>query len=182
MPSYSKVTVRNYCNNHPELASGVYVDATATVIGQVHLAQDVSIWPMAALRGDVNKIRVGPRSNIQDASVIHVSRATPSNCNGHSTQIGADVTIAHRVTLHGCTIEDRVLVGIGAIVLDGAVIESDVIVGAGALVTPGKRLVSGYLYTGSPARQTRPLEKKEFNSIVETANNYVELKKQYMDI
>lgn len=164
----------------PTLKANTYVDGTATLIGSVLVGEDCSIWPMCAIRGDVNHIILGSRTNIQDGSVIHVSRPTQKNPKGFPTLIGEDVTIGHKVMLHGCQIGNRVIVGIGAIVLDGAIIEDDVIIGAGALVTPGKHLKSGYLYTGSPARQSRALRDEERQHIIDNANNYIELKNDYV--
>jgi carbonic anhydrase/acetyltransferase-like protein (isoleucine patch superfamily) len=173
-------SIRRYKTFTPTLGPGAYVDPAAVVIGDVWLGSDCSVWPMVVIRGDVNCVRIGARSNIQDASVIHESRPKPGNPAGYPTHIGDDVTVGHKVMLHGCTIGNRVLIGMGAIILDGVVIEDEVIVGAGALVTPGKRLQSGYLYTGSPARQTRPLRADEFEQFLVTANSYVELKNHYM--
>lgn len=174
------LNIRPFKNFNPVLGNKVYVDPMATVIGDVHLGDDSSVWPMVVIRGDVNRVRIGARSNIQDGSIIHESRPRPNNPEGYPTIIGDDVTIGHKVMLHGCQIADRVLIGIGAIVLDGAVIEEDVIIGAGTLVTPGKTLVSGYLYTGSPARQSRPLREQEINHFSEIAKNYITLKDDYL--
>jgi carbonic anhydrase/acetyltransferase-like protein (isoleucine patch superfamily) len=157
----------------------VYVDSTALVIGDVELGQDVSIWPMAVVRGDVNLIRIGARSNVQDGSVLHVSRAYPGNDSGWPLLIGEDVVIAHKVVVHGCTIGNRVLVGIGAIVLDGVVVEDDVTIGAGAVVAPGKRLESGGLYLGSPARRVRDLTPAEIARVPIMASWYARLKQDY---
>lgn len=173
-------SIRAFKGLMPTLKAGVYVDAAAVVIGDVVLEEDVSIWPLVVIRGDVNRVRIGARSNVQDGSVIHESRPSANIPEGYSTIIGEDVTIGHKVMLHGCRIGNEVLVGMGAIVLDGAVIEDRVVVGAGALVTPGKRLESGYLYTGSPARQARPLKQSELERFLRTTGDYVELKNQYL--
>ena len=149
------------------------------MIGDVELGEDVSIWPMVVVRGDVNLIRIGARSNVQDGSVLHVSRPYPGNDSGWPLIIGEDVVIAHKVVVHGCTIGNRVLVGIGAIVLDGVVVEDDVTIGAGAVVTPGKRLESGGLYLGNPARRARELTPAEVARIPIIASWYVNLKKDY---
>jgi len=170
---------RPYRGVHPTLEDGAWIDPTALVIGDVELGQDVSIWPMAVLRGDVNLIRIGARSNVQDGSVLHVSRPYPGNDSGWPLLIGEDVVVAHKVVLHGCTIGNRVLVGIGAIVLDGVVVEDDVTIGAGAVVAPGKRLQSGGLYLGSPARRVRELEPAEIARVPIMASWYVNLKKDY---
>lgn len=172
--------LRSYQGAMPSVADSCYIDPSAVVIGKVDLAEDVSLWPLVVLRGDVNRISVGARSNIQDGSVIHVSRPSASQPEGYPTLIGEDVTVGHKVMLHGCIIRDRVLVGIGAIILDGAVIDSDVIVAAGALVTPGKHLASGFVYTGSPATAARPLRDNELAKLKTGASNYVLLKNQYL--
>lgn len=179
MSSQNPANIRPFKGITPTLEEGAYVDPAAVVIGDVVLGKDVSIWPLVVIRGDVNKVRIGNRSNIQDGSVIHESRPRPSNPDGYPVIIGDNVTVGHKVMLHGCKIGNRVLVGMGAIVLDGVVIEDDVIVGAGALVTPGKTLESGYLYTGSPARQARPIRDGEMEHFVQTAENYVVLKNEY---
>jgi carbonic anhydrase/acetyltransferase-like protein (isoleucine patch superfamily) len=173
------MSIKPYLGAHPELGAGVYVDPTALVIGDVELGQDVSIWPMAVVRGDVNRIRIGARSNVQDGSVLHVSRPYPGSDSGWPLLIGEDVVIAHMVALHGCTIGNRVLVGIGAIVLDGVVVEDDVTIGAGAVVSPGKRLQSGGLYLGNPARRVRELTPAEIARVPIMASWYVNLKKDY---
>jgi carbonic anhydrase/acetyltransferase-like protein (isoleucine patch superfamily) len=171
--------IQAYLHVQPKLAAGVYVDPTALVIGDVELGEDVSIWPMAVVRGDVNRISIGARSNVQDGSVLHVSRPYPGNDSGWALIIGEDVVIAHKVVVHGCTIGNRVLVGIGAIVLDGVVVEDDVTIGAGAVVTPGKRLESGGLYVGNPARRVRELTPAEVARVPIMAAWYVNLKRDY---
>ena len=172
--------LRNYRDITPELGSEVYIDETACVIGSVNLANDVSIWPMAVIRGDVNHISIGERSNIQDGSVLHVTRKSKANPAGHPLIIGSDATIGHKAMLHGCQIGDRVLIGMGAIVLDGAVIENEVMVAAGSVVPPNKRLLSGYLYLGNPVRQARPLTDEEITYFPQSAINYVALKNDYL--
>ncbi|MGY0148098.1 gamma carbonic anhydrase family protein [Edwardsiella tarda] len=173
-------SIRPYLSFTPQLGERVFVDANSSVIGQVELGDDVSIWPQVVIRGDVNRIVVGARSNIQDGTVIHVGHCTESNPLGHPTLIGHEVTVGHKAMLHGCTIGNRVLVGIGAIVLDGAQIEDEVILGAGSLVPPGKCLTSGYLYFGNPVRQVRPLTSEERVRLRESATNYVKWKEDYL--
>ncbi|KGQ54951.1 carnitine operon protein CaiE [Gallibacterium anatis] len=168
------MAIRNYLSFTPQLGKDVYVDEAATVIGKVWLEDQVSIWPGAVLRGDVNDIRIGARSNIQDLSVLHTTRATADNPKGSPVQIGEDVTVGHSVTLHGCTIGNRVLVGMGSIILDDAVIEDDVIIGAGSLVPPRKHLKSGYLYLGSPVKEARPLTEEERKFLRISAQNYID--------
>jgi len=163
----------------PRLGTDVYIDPTALVIGDVELGDEVSVWPMAVIRGDVNYIRIGARSNVQDGSVLHVSRPFPGQDGGWPLVVGEDVVMGHMVTVHGCTIGNRVLVGIGAIVLDGATVEDDVMIGAGSVVTPGKRLAAGGLYLGNPARRARDLTAAEIARIPLMAKYYVGLKQDY---
>ncbi len=163
----------------PTLGTGVYVDPTALVVGDVVLGDDVSIWPQVVVRGDVNHIRIGARSNVQDCSMLHVSRPYPGNDAGWPLILGEDVVVGHKVALHGCTIGHRVLVGIGAIVLDGVVVQDDVVIGAGSVVTPGKVLESGGLYVGNPARRSRDLTADELARTPRMAAHYVALKREY---
>lgn len=172
--------VRNFEGHTPQLGARVYIDPTAVVIGDVALADDVSLWPAAVLRGDMHSIRIGARTSIQDGSVLHVTHASDYNPGGWPLRVGADVTVGHNVTLHGCTLGNRILVGMGAVVMDGAVVEDDVVLGAGTLVTPGKTLESGYLYAGAPARQRRPLTDAERRYFRYSAANYVRLKDRYL--
>ena len=173
-------SIRPYLNKSPILGQRVYVDATSVVIGDVTLGDDVSIWPTCAVRGDVNSITIGARTNIQDGSVLHVSRGRPSRPEGWSLMIGADVTIGHRVVLHACTVGRFCLIGMGSVVLDGAVVDDYVYLGAGSVVTPNKRLESGYLYVGSPARRVRLLKPDEIEILQHTAAEYVQLKDDFL--
>ena len=173
------MTLRAYLDFLPVLGSGAWVDASAVVIGQVTLGEDASVWPLAVLRGDINTIRVGARSNIQDGCVLHVVHDGPHCPGGLSLDIGADVTVGHKAVVHAATVGDRCLIGMGAIVTDGAVIEDDVIVGAGSIVAPGKRLTAGGLYLGSPARRVRELTPRELEQIRYTAAHYVRVKENY---
>jgi carbonic anhydrase/acetyltransferase-like protein (isoleucine patch superfamily) len=171
--------VKPYLDRNPQLGAGVYIDAAALVIGDVVLGDDVSVWPMSVIRGDVNYIRIGARSNVQDGSVLHVSRPYPGNDAGWPLIVGEDVIVGHKVVLHGCTIGNRCLVGIGSIVLDGVVVEDEVMIGAGSVVTPGKRLVSGGLYLGNPARRSRELTSEEVARLAQHPSHYVKLKRAY---
>ncbi len=173
------MNVRQFKQNAPQLAKNVYIDPTALVIGSVSLAEDVSIWPMAVLRGDVNFIHIGARTNIQDGTIIHVNHKTEKNPKGDPTIIGEDVTVGHQAVIHACTIHDRVLIGISATVLDNAVVESDIIVGAGSLVPPNKILESGFLYLGSPVKKIRPLSEEELHHLRYSAEHYVKLKNEH---
>ncbi|MCU5771373.1 gamma carbonic anhydrase family protein [Erwiniaceae bacterium BAC15a-03b] len=172
--------LRPYKQLFPQSGERVMVDASSVVVGDVSLADDVGIWPLVVIRGDVNKVVIGKRSNIQDGSVLHVTHKSSYNPEGNPLIIGEDVTVGHKAMLHGCTIGNRVLVGMGSIILDGAIIEDDVMIGAGSLVAPGKRLESGYLYIGSPVRQARPLSEKEIAGLLYSANNYVGWKDDYL--
>ena len=165
----------------PRLGSGVYIAETAVVIGDVVLGDDVSLWPMSVARGDVNRIEIGAETNIQDGSVLHVTQKSETNPDGFPLIIGRGVTVGHRVVLHGCTIGDLCLIGIGAIVMDGAVVEERVMIGAGALVPPGKRLESGSLYIGSPAKAARPLREAELQFLEYSKTGYVRLKDRYLN-
>ncbi|AAO71572.1 gamma carbonic anhydrase family protein [Salmonella enterica] len=173
-------TLRPYKDLFPEIGQRVMIDTSSVVIGDVRLADDVGIWPLVVIRGDVNYVAIGARTNIQDGSVLHVTHKSPSNPHGNPLIIGEDVTVGHKVMLHGCTIGNRVLVGMGSIVLDGAIIEDDVMIGAGSLVPQHKRLESGYLYLGSPVKQIRPLSDAERSGLQYSANNYVKWKDDYL--
>lgn len=172
--------IRPYLHYLPKIGQRVMIDPSSVVIGNVELADDVSVWPLVAIRGDVNAVRIGARSNIQDGSILHVTHQSAHNPEGFPLLIGENVTVGHKAMLHGCTIGNRVLVGMGSILLDGAIIEDDVMIGAGSLVAPGKRLASGYLYLGSPARQVRPLTPEELEGLIYSANNYVRWKDDYL--
>ncbi len=174
------MTVRSYHGTTPTLGKKVFIDDTAVVIGDVHIGEDSSIWPCAVLRGDMHTITVGERTNIQDGCVLHITHASKYNPEGFPLTLGNDITVGHNATLHGCTIHDRVLIGMGAIVMDGAVIESEVLVAAGAVVPPGAYLESGFVYKGNPAQQARPLTEEEQTLFLYSANNYVKLKNKYL--
>ncbi|NIF24646.1 gamma carbonic anhydrase family protein [Candidatus Pantoea multigeneris] len=174
------VSLRTYKLKSPQCGQRVMVDPASVVVGDVILADDVSIWPLVAIRGDVNQVRIGARTNIQDGSVLHVTHKSASNPAGFPLVIGEEVTVGHKAMLHGCTIGNRVLVGMGTIILDGVVVEEDVMIGAGSLVPPGKTLVSGYLYLGSPVKQIRPLTADELEGLRYSANNYVGWKNDYL--
>jgi len=173
--------LRSFQGITPRLGAKIYIDQSATIVGDITLADDVSIWPLVAARGDVNTITIGARTNIQDGTVLHVTRKSELNPNGNPLTIGADVTVGHKCMLHGCTLGDRILVGMGAIIMDGAVIENDVFIGAGSLVPPNKTLTSGYLYVGNPVKKKRPLKDSEAAFLKQSAINYVELKNDYLN-
>ena len=174
------MTLRTYQNHTPTLGAGAFVDISAVVIGDVEIGDDSSVWPLTVIRGDMHRIRIGARTSVQDGSVLHITHAGPFNPDGFPLIIGDEVTIGHKVMLHGCTLGNRILVGMGSTIMDGAVVEDEVIIGAGSLVPPGKRLESGYLYVGSPVKQARPLTDKERSYFGYSAANYVRLKDQHL--
>ena len=173
-------SIRDWQGQRPTLGARVYVDSASVVLGDVVLGDDCSVWPMAVIRGDMHRIRIGARTSVQDGSVLHITHASDFNPDGFPLTIGDDVTIGHKAILHGCTLGNRILVGMGAIVMDGAVVEDEVIIAAGAVVTPGKHLESGFVYAGNPARALRPLKERERDFFPYTAGNYVKLKDQYL--
>ena len=174
------MTIRDFSGGSPRVSPSAYVDDAALVVGNVTLGDDVSIWPMTVLRGDVNLITIGAGTNVQDGSVLHVTHEHPDIPGGFALRIGEKVTIGHRVILHGCTVGDRCLIGMGATVMDGAVLESKVLLGAGSLVPPGKTLTSGYLWLGTPARKLRALTQNELDWLTYSATHYIELKNKYL--
>ncbi len=173
------MTIRTYQGKTPKLADGVFVDPTAVVIGDVELGENVSVWPMVVIRGDMNAIRIGRATSVQDGAVLHITHASDYNPGGFALIIGEEVTIGHKAILHGCTLGNRVLVGMGAIVMDGVVVEDEVIIAAGALVPPNKKLRSGYVYAGNPARELREITEKERGFFSYSAANYVALQAKH---
>jgi len=177
------MNIRPYLDKTPILGERSYIDPAATVIGDVILDEDASIWPGTVVRGDVNFIRVGARTNIQDGTVVHVSHDGPhAKLGGFATVIGADVTIGHKAIIHACKIEDAVLIGMGAVVLDGAVVKKHGFVGAGALVAPGKIVGEGELWLGNPAKKVRMLSDAEIEALYYSAQHYVRLKNQSLSM
>ena len=165
--------LRPYKHRLPEVHPTAYIDQSAQVIGDVTIGEQSSVWMGVVIRGDVNYIRIGDRTNLQDGTVVHVMHDT---C---PTVIGNDVTVGHGAIVHGCTIADRVLIGMGAIVLNGASIGADTIVAAGSLVTERMVIPARSLVMGSPAKVKRPLNDAEVASIQEYADNYVRYKKDH---
>jgi carbonic anhydrase/acetyltransferase-like protein (isoleucine patch superfamily) len=176
-----KSSLRSYKSIFPTIGLRTYIDTSSVLIGDITIGDDSSIWPLVAARGDVNSIIIGQRSNIQDGSILHVTHKNEENPKGAPLLIGDDVTIGHKVMLHGCEIQHRVLIGMGSIVLDNAIIESDVMIGAGSLVPPNKTLKSGYLYIGSPVKQIRELSVEEIAFLKKSAMNYVSFKNDYIE-
>ena len=172
--------IRRYQGKTPQVHASAFIDETAVVIGDVAIGADSSVWPMAAVRGDLMPIRIGERSNVQDGSVLHVTSDSRFVPRGLALQIGNDVTVGHGAILHACTVEDLSLVGMHATVLDGAVVSRHVIVGANSLVPPGKRLESGFLWLGSPVKKARPLKDEELEFLEFSAADYVRLKNEHL--
>jgi len=166
--------IRRFLETLPRIHSTVFVADDAQVIGDVEIGEDASIWFGSVIRGDVNYIRIGARTNIQDQSIIHVNTGT------HPTVLEDEITVGHRVTLHGCYVESNCLIGIGAIVLDGARIGRNSLVAAGSLVTPNTQIPPGSMVMGAPARVRRELTTKELDDMRENWQHYVELKDQYL--
>ena len=175
------MSIRAYKGFSPQLGLNCYVDDSAVLVGDVVLGDDSSIWPLVAARGDVNSITIGKRTNVQDGTILHVTRKTPGLPDGYPLVIGDDVTIGHQCMLHGCQLGNRILVGMGAIIMDNVIGQDDVFIGAGTLVPPNKTLESGYLYVGNPMVKKRPLNEKEMAFLAQSAVNYVELKNDYLN-
>jgi len=171
--------IRSYRDKTPTIGQGTYIDETAVVIGDVKLGENCSVWPLTVIRGDINKIRIGDNTNIQDGSVLHVTHPGEYFPEGAELHIGNQVTIGHKALLHGCRIGNQCLIGMGSIITDNAVIEDRVIVGSGSLVPPGKTLASGYLYLGNPVVQKRPLGEREIEYLAYVADHYILLKDDY---
>ncbi len=172
--------LRSFSGQRPELGTGVFVDPTALVIGDVTIGNHSSVWPMTVIRGDIHRIRIGARTSIQDHSVLHVTHAGPYNPGGFPLTVGDEVTAGHRVTLHGCTLGNRILVGMTSTIMDGAIVEDEVVIGAGSLVTEGKVLEGGWLYMGRPARAIRQLTEEERGYFSYAAERYVQLAARYL--
>ena len=173
--------IRSFQNKVPSQGERVFVDPASTVIGEVTLGDDSSVWPGAVVRGDMHRIVIGARTSVQDNAVLHITHDSAFNPGGFPLTLGDDVTVGHQAMLHGCTIGDRVMIGMQTMIMDGAGVESDVMLAAGSLVSPGKRLASGWLYRGRPARAVRELTAKEIEFLPYVAGNYVKLKDQYLD-
>ena len=167
--------IHPYRDKLPQLGERVFLAPTAYLSGDVEVGDDVSFWHHTAARGDVHWIKIGAGTNVQDGSVLHVSYDT------FPLRIGEGVVIGHAAVVHGCTIEDGALIGIGARVLDGAVVERGAQIGAGAVVTPGTRVPAGHLALGVPARVARPLSSEQQREIGRNRDRYVRLKNQYRE-
>lgn len=175
------MNIRPYRNQMPRLGARVYVDPAAVLIGDVELGDDVSLWPYTVTRGDVNYIRIGARTNVQDGAVLHVTHDGPYSPGGFPLTIGADVTVGHSAILHACTIEDACLIGMHATVLDGAIVRKHGFVAAGAVIAPGKVVGEGELWMGNPARCVRKLDATQIEALYYSAKHYVKLKDEYLN-
>ena len=175
------MSIRSFNGKQPQFPNSVYIDSSAVVIGDVTLAENVSIWPTTVVRGDVHSISIGTGTNVQDGCVLHVSHAGKYSPEGYPLTIGKGVTIGHRAVVHACTVGDYCLIGIGAVIMDGAVLEDYVMLGAGALVPPGKKLEGGSLYLGSPAKRVRPLTEGEKEFLEYSYQHYMHLKDEYLN-
>jgi carbonic anhydrase/acetyltransferase-like protein (isoleucine patch superfamily) len=175
------MTIRNFEKFIPQIHAEAWVDDTALVIGEVVIGRDSGIWPMCVLRGDINSIHIGERTNIQDGSVLHVTHRGMNSIipEGAALAVGNGVTVGHGAMLHACTIEDDCLIGIGAIIMDRAIVRRHALVAAGAVVGPGKDLAGGYVWLGNPVRQGRALTPKEIAYFEYSARHYVELKNRH---
>jgi carbonic anhydrase/acetyltransferase-like protein (isoleucine patch superfamily) len=176
------MTIRSFENHSPSIDPSAFIDPLALVIGQVSIGADSSVWPMAVLRGDIHTITIGQRTSIQDGSILHVSHDSIYHPGGHSLNIADDVTVGHRVILHGCTIKSLCLIGMGSTIMDGAIIQEQVILGANSLVPPGKICESGYLWVGSPAKRVRLLTETERELLIYSAKSYVLLKDRHLNM
>lgn len=161
-------------NDHPTIAPTAFIADDAVIIGDVEIGEDVSVWFGSVVRGDVNFIRIGARTNIQDGTIVHVSSKT------HSTVLDEQITVGHRVTLHGCYVESGCLIGIGAILLDGVRVGRNSLVAAGSLLTPGTQIPPNSVVMGSPARVKRQVTEEELAYLDKSWRNYIELKEHYM--
>ncbi len=166
--------IKAYKGITPTVADSAFIEDTAVIVGDVVIEADSSVWFHSVVRGDVNYIRIGRRTNVQDLSLLHVTHDT------YPLILGDDVTVGHHVVLHGCTIQNRVLVGMGAVLMDGVSVGDDCIIGAGALVTEHTKIPPGSLVIGSPARVKRPLRETELAWLKESAENYVRYARDYM--
>ena len=170
------MNLRPFAGTMPTVGERCWIDPQASVLGDVVLGDDVSVWPQAVIRGDVHHIRIGARTSVQDGAVLHVTHDGPYTPGGRPLLIGREVTIGHKAILHACTVGDACLIGMGSILLDGVVVGEHCMIGAGAVVSPGKQIEPGSLWVGNPARFVRKLSEREIEWLHYSAGNYVRLK------
>ncbi len=174
------MNIRSFQQHQPRIANSAYIDPSAVIIGQVQIATDASVWPMTVIRGDVHQIQIGPMSNIQDGSILHVTHRSNHNPQGGPLNIDKGVTVGHGAILHACHIGDYCLVGMGSTVLDEAQMEHHSMLGAGSVLPPGKIIRSGELWVGNPAKKVKHLSQSQMDSLEYSAQHYVKLKEQYL--
>jgi carbonic anhydrase/acetyltransferase-like protein (isoleucine patch superfamily) len=180
MKQFNLNVLHPFADKAPIISKSAYITPTCSIVGDVFIGENSSIWHGTVIRGDVNHIRIGQGTNIQDLSVLHVSHQSIQNPDGAPLIIGNYVTVGHAVILHGCTIDDECLIGMGSIVMDKVIVQKHVMVAAGSLVPEGKVLESGNLYLGNPVRKLRSLTDEEIGHFMYSANHYIQLKNQYM--
>jgi carbonic anhydrase/acetyltransferase-like protein (isoleucine patch superfamily) len=174
-------SILSFDGKSPRIDATAFIAPGSQLIGDIEIGADASIWYNCVLRGDVNRIRIGPRTNIQDGTVIHVDSPVAGDDQGYPTLIGADVLIGHMAMVHGCILHDRAFVGLGSIVMDGCEIEGDAMLAAGALLPPGRKIASGQLWAGRPARYVRDLRPEEIEGHRRGVAHYVELAKRHAE-
>ena len=173
------MTIRKFENTFPKIHDSAYIDSQACIIGDVEIGKNSSIWPMTVIRGDVNHIKIGSDTNIQDGSILHVTHKSEDDLAGGPLIIGNGVTVGHGAILHACEIGDYCLIGMGATIMDKCVIEHHAMIGAGSVVPPNKHIKSGELWLGNPAKKVRNLNKEQIQQLEYSANHYVKLKGKY---
>ena len=175
------MAIRNFEHYQPAIESTAFIDPTALVIGNVQIGADTSVWPMATVRGDVNRIEIGARTSIQDGAILHATHDGVYTPGGTTLTVEDNVTVGHGAILHACTVEEECLIGIGSVVLDNAVVQKQAMLGAGSLVSGGKVLEGGYLWVGRPAKKIRKLTGKEIEYLRYSADHYVKLKNRHQN-
>lgn len=173
------MSVRKFGDKNPVIHNSAYIDPQSCVIGDVEIGKNSSIWPMTVIRGDVNSIKIGSNTNIQDGSILHVTHKSAQDLNGGPLKIGNGVTVGHAAILHACEIGDYCLIGMGAIVMDKCVIEHHSMIAAGSVIPPNKHIKAGELWLGNPAKKIRDLTEKQKADLEYSAQHYVKLKNQY---
>jgi len=177
---FEPMSIRSFEGKKPNIHPSAYVDPDATVIGQVEIGHDASLWPGAVARGDVEQIIIGPETSIQDGTVLHVTHDGPFTPGGRNLIIGRGVTVGHQAMLHACTIGNYCLIGMSATIMDDVIVGEQCLIAAGSVIPPGKRVEPNSLWRGSPARFVRDLSEREIENLHYSAKNYVHLKNRYL--